>query len=114
MSRIEIDLDNKEAAMKEVKKIQGAIDELLSVCNDQKAQLQENVKTMTDAEKVITDLTSATKSFSEAFLNVQTVLHSKRELFEGDAEMKILLDSIATLTLESGNIKLMALRGDKK
>ena len=104
--QVEINLKNKEQAAQEIKKVQTAIDELLDVCNQQKTQLQENIKTISEAEAHSKTLENSAVDMSDAMKAIHRILQSKKELFEGDQEMKAVLDSLATFVVSSGAIKL--------
>jgi len=110
---IKINLNNKEQAKEEVKKIQKAIDDLLGVCNDQKTQLQENVKVINEAEEHIKNLTDTSIGLSDSLKAIHQILGRKKDLFEGDEEIKAIMDTLSTFVLGSGAIKLGVLSNKK-
>lgn len=104
--KIDLDLSNKEEAKKQLEKIQFAIDELLDVCNKQKAQLKENLEVMTTSEEQIINLTKASVDMADTIKAVHRILQARKEKFEGDDAMKTVMDSLATFVVSSGAIKL--------
>jgi hypothetical protein len=103
---INLNIENKEEARKQLKVIQKEINSLVEVCNLQKTQLQENLTTMTDAEEQIKKLTDTAVGLSDSLKAIHQILGKKSDMFEGDVEMKAIIDSLATFVLGSGAIKL--------
>lgn len=104
--QVEIDLNNKEKAAEEIKKIQKAIDDLIGVCKSQEQQLKDNVKVINEAEEHINTLQKTAVDLSDALKAVHRILQSKKEMFGTDKEIKELLDMLATFVVSSGAIKL--------
>lgn len=110
---IKLDLNNKEEALKQVKLIQQSIDELVSVCNDQKKQLQQNINTISEAHQHIEKLTETSVGLSDSLKAIHLILGKKQDLFKGDDEMKEIMNTLSTFVLGSGAIKLGVLSNAK-
>ena len=104
--KINLEIENKEEAKAQLKIIQTAIDDLVNACNEQKKQLEENVKTITDAEELITNLTNTSVGLSDSLKAIHLVLGRKKDMFKGDVEMEAIIDELAKFVLGSGAIKL--------
>ena len=111
---IKLNIENKEEAKAQLKVIQKSIDELVDVCSEQKKQLQENIKTISEAEDHIKNLTDTSVGLSDSLKAIHTILGKKKDMFEGDEEMKAIMDSLATFVLGSGAIKLGVISAAKE
>lgn len=103
---LNFDFNNKAEAAANLKVVQNQFDELLDVMKQQEKQLKENVKTIDEAHKSITDLTNSSVGFSDALKNIHITLNNKKDLWEGDKEMQGLMEGLATFVVSSGAIKL--------
>lgn len=110
---IRIDTTSKETMMEGVREFQKNHDECLEVCNAQKAQLAENLTTIKEAKEHIKNLEESVTGFVSALKSVHILLGARADKFKGDAEMKVVMDSLATLVMSSTAIKLGVIEANK-
>lgn len=90
----------------DVDKVQKEFDDLLAVCKSQKIELSKNGLLMVEANRQINTLTELAISLSDTLKATHSVLGRKKDMFKGDDEMTVILNSLATFVLSSGAIKL--------
>lgn len=100
--QIEIDLTNKAEAVKQIKKVQMTIDDLINVCEDQKQMLIKNNETISDSITHINELNKTNNDLVEVIKSMYLILNSKKDKFKDDKEMETLLKSMAVFVLNAG------------
>ncbi len=102
-------LTNPEKAKEVVKKIQKVVDELaLAKEETLKAAKQANELTA-EYEKQVIVLTKTVSDLAAAIKAVYSILGKKSDLFKDDAEMVVIMESLAHFVTGSGAIKLGAM-----
>jgi len=103
--QIEMDLKDETKAREQIKKVQTAIDDLLSVCNDQKMQLIANTEVITESEKHIRMQEGTIKDLTNSIKAIYRVLNAKKDLWKNDKEINEIQESLKIFVLGSGAIK---------
>lgn len=107
-----IDLNDKEKARLELKRIQDEIESLLDVIATQKKEILRQVDVIDSAQNHIKSLEKSTVGLTEAMKSVHSILGSKSDLFKGDEEMKVIMESLGTFIMGSSSIKLGVLNNE--
>ena len=96
----QIPAELKEQAQAEVKKIQDAFDELVNVCNEQKAKLKDNAKVMGEAEEHMKYLSDSAIGFADCSFNVSKYSSTRcLSRFAADAVCYICDDLVSWVVL---------------
>ena len=102
-------IDNPSTAGRVVAEVQKAFTDLSNASLAAINSAKEAHNNMEEYSKQVDLLTKANIDMVDTLKNIHTVLGSKADLFEGDKEMKFLMDALSTFILSSSTIKLGAI-----
>jgi len=106
---LEIDLaeglQNPEKAKEVIKKVQGVIDELTMASTEAIAMAKKANALAEEYESLNDALTQSTLDLSATIKAIHTLLGRKVDLFQGDAELLVLMNELAQFVMSSGAIK---------
>jgi len=107
-----INFENKEEAMMQVKVLKDSYEEMCEVSKKQNEALKVANDQLESAAKTINTLTDAAMGTTEALKAVHTILGSKKDLWNNDKQINELMNSLSTFVLSSGAIKLGVISND--